>query len=669
MTLQNLDLMRSRLVLGVMAGIVAVGCNEPVQPGGQETTTVSLSYPASFVAVNDTLRLQATALNSTGQTITPATITFTSSAPAIATVESDGRVVGRAVGEATITASFRAATAQVLIVVDADPCTGTPLNLPVGGVRDFRGARAFTCITLAASVLPSEYLFVVGNARAVQDDTLTFRVGLGTPTAALIANAARRGFEDPRDALERQLLEVPNTVENRLRRFEREQITAALPNVQRNLTGPVAALSLSAAQTAMMAVGDTVNIRVPNLAPNKNICRDFIPIRAVTRVVSTRSVILEDIASPPGKLSTADYQGIAAEFDAVIYPTDTLWFGAPTDINSDQRVSIVYTPEVNKLTPANSSGIVGGFFFGGDLIRRTEYPTTSECRAQTNEQEIFYIIAPDPQGTINGNQRTTAGVRQVTRGTIAHEFQHMINQGVRQYNPLVKAFETPWLNEALSHFAEEVVGRVVRGFSETESLNSAMINPSTTDQNDYTAFFRQNQTRFRFWALRPDTASPTSTRARNELASRGAAWALLRYATDHYSNGNPRSFTRRLAIGPETDITNLVLRSSNRPFDEILGGWLIANYTDNLNIPGLNARYSYLTWDMRDVLSAVNNNTYPLLVSTLPGPFTSQAFSGSGAYYLLRRPAVAAATSFDLRTASGAAMTSPNARVWVVRIN
>lgn len=665
----NPGFMQSRFLVAACSAALLVGCSDPADPNGQDTTTIALSAPASFLAVSDTLRLQATALNSTGQAITTATITYTTSAPAIATVESDGRVVGRAVGEATITAAFRDASAQVLISVDPDPCAGGALSLPVGGVRSYRGARAFTCITLASAVAPQDYLFVVGNARAVQDDTLTFRVGVSAAPVALFADAGRRTFEDPRDALARQEMELPNAVENRLRRFEREQVARALPNVQRNALNPAAALSISAAQFALMAVGDTVNIRVPNLAPSANICRDFIPIRAVTRVVSGRAVILEDIASPPGKLTTSDYQGIASEFDNIIYPTDTLWFGSPTDINSDQRVTIVYTPEVNKLTPANSNGIVGGFFFGGDLIRRTEYPTNSDCRAQTNEQEIFYIIAPDPNGVVNGNRRTTAGVRQVTRGTIAHEFQHMINQSVRQYNPLVKAFETPWLNEAMAHFAEEAVGRVVRGFGESESLTEAMINPSTTDQNDYTAFFRQNQTRFRFWALRPDTASPTSVRARNELASRGAAWALVRYAADHYGNGNPRSFFRRLAAGPETDITNMVARAGNRPFDEIIGGWLIANYADGLNIPGLSTLYSYPTWDMRNVLSAVNNNTYPLLVNTLPGPFTSQAFSGSGGYYLLRRPASAAATSFNLTTASGAAMTSQSARVWVVRLN
>jgi hypothetical protein len=420
---------------------------------------------------------------------------------------------------------------------------------------------------------------------------------------------------------------------------------------------------------AQMAEGDTVTIRVPNLQQGKDICRDFITTRGIVRAISARATVVEDLTQPPGALSLTDYRGIASEFDTSIFPTDTLWFGSPTDLNSDNRITIYYTPEVNKLTPAGGTSIVGGFFFGGDLLRRSDYPDTHACRNQTNEQEVFYMLAPDPTGVINGNQRTTAGVRQVTRGTIAHEFQHMINQSVRQYNPAVKAFETFWLNEAMSHFAEEVVGRQQRSFGDFQSLRFVDVNPDQVNQNDYLAFFRQNLTRFRLWQLRPDTSSPTSVRARDGLASRGAAWALVRYAADHYSNGNARSFFRRLAAGPEVDIPNFLARTGNRPFDEVIGGWLVANYTDGLNVSGLASRFTYPSWDMRDAMSAVNSNIYPLLVNPLTSLVTSQVFSGSGVYYLQRRGPAAPAISVLLRTASGTPMTSPNARIWAVRVS
>ncbi|MBC7894819.1 MAG: Ig-like domain-containing protein [Cytophagaceae bacterium] len=654
-----------------LACVALAACkNEAAVDPGQSVTTVSLSVSAEFVVVGDSVLFTARVVDGNGQTVSGASLQWSSSNAAVATVSSSGWVKGVTAGEATITARSGTASASALFIVDPNPCSA-PTAFTVGEVRRLRGATAFGCATLAAVATQQDFLYVVGNAKPVQDDTVTYTFSLSSIAANAQPMASSLRLQDPRDILAFQAMQQVDAVENRLRAYERKVTSDALPRTQgrrTSLNGAGAGLSVQAA-AQVAAPGDTVTIRVPNLNTGKNICSDFIAIRAVVRTVSARATIMEDIASPTGKLTTTDYNEIATEFDNIIFPTDTLWFGAPTDLNNDQRVGILYTPEVNKLTPAGSGGIVGGFFFGGDLIKRSEYPTNNDCRNQTNEQEIFYLLAPDPNATINGNARTTAGVRQVTRGTIAHEFQHMINQSVRQYNPEVKSFEVPWLNEALSHFAEEAVGRRVSGFTDFQSLTTLDINPSIVQTNDYLAFYRQNLTRFRFWMLRPDTASPTSARTRTELAQRGAAWALVRYAADQYSAGNARAFFRKLAAGPEVDITNLTLRAG-KTFDDIVGGWTVANYTDNLGVANLNARYTYPSWDMRDVMSGVNNNTYPLLVTNFPGTFTSTAISGSGNYYFHRRPAGSGAVTLNLRNAGSAAtVTNSGARISIVRLN
>lgn len=657
--------MRKRLIPVLLFAIGACSNDPPTDPGIL-ATTVHVTYPASFVIVGETVQLSASVLDASGNPVPAATLEWSSSQTAVATVNSSGAVLGRSQGSASITARYGTASASVLIQVDAEACT-SELSLSVGEVRQIRGASALGCITLAPSTNAEEYLFVVGNAKAEQDAVFSYTATL-TGTAAVQGRVAPSPWLRADDRVQVREMTHPQRVEARLRAYERAATRDALPNTQRRRSVEVtgAALSVHAAQRD---VGDTLTIRVPNLAPGKDICRDFITTRAVVRAISDRAIMLEDVASPPGKMTIQDYQGLAEEFDDIIFPTDTLWFGSPTDLNSDQRVSIVYTPEVNKLTPAGSTGIVGGFFFGGDIIRRSEYPETAPCRNQTNEQEIFYILAPDPQGTINGNARTTAGVRQVTRGTIAHEFQHMINQSVRQYNPQVKSLEVAWLNEAMSHFAEEAVGRAIRGFSDFESLNAFDINPDTNNQGDYLAYFRQNQTRFLRWNVRPDTSSPTSQKAENQLASRGAAWALVRYAADHYSNNNAKAFFRSLAVGPETDITNLILRSGNRPFDEIIGGWLVANYADNRGIPNLATKYSYVSWDMPGILRAANGDTLALKIDEFPGNYSSQAHSGSGNFYHYDRPAQSGAVTLQLKSVQGVSLSTPDARVWILRVN
>jgi len=326
--------------------------------------------------------------------------------------------------------------------------------------------------------------------------------------------------------------------------------------------------------------------------------------------------------APTTGASAADFTAIANEFDNLIFKTDTAWFGAPTDINKDGRITILYTPEVNKFTPKGSNSYIGGFFWGGDLFTKADYARATppiDC-PQTNEQEIFYLLAADPGGTFS-DPRYTALVRQSTRGTIAHEFQHMINQGIREFDPKVQSFEVDWLNEGLSHFAEEAVGRAARKFGDFQSLSYADVR---ADADDYNAYFQQNLARFATWLARPDTSSPISSRAGEDLAPRGAAWALLRYTADQFSPSNARTFFRRLVAGPLASVPNLV-QHAGANFDQILAGWLIANYTDNLGVSGLDPRFSYTSWNMRDAVAGGAGGTYPLRVLTPGAPLTTTA--------------------------------------------
>ena len=352
-----------------------------------------------------------------------------------------------------------------------------------------------------------------------------------------------------------------------------------------------------------------------------------------------------------------------------IYPTDTTYFGKETDRNADGRVTILYTPEVNRETPAGMSTFIAGFFWPGDLVKKTEYAELNIPCPQTNEQEIFYMLVPDPNGTVNGNQRSVATVRQNTRGTIAHEFQHMINQGRRLLNPAVDSAETTWLNEALSHFAEEIVGRALRGFGDFERLTYSDINPNPSSADDYVAFFRQNLLRYRGWMQRPDTSSPTSRSVGSELAPRGAAWMFLRYATDFHSNGNMKSYLRRVVGGPDIGLRNLLQHSNGAQFDDLLSGWLISQFTDGLNIPNLPARYRMNSWAVRDVMAGSNSNVFPLLVTPLPNNISTKSISGSGNYFRLTRVGPSPETTFRMQATSGSAVSFQGARVYVVRIS
>lgn len=658
-----------------IAVIALAACSgEDTPPTGSiigPVSTVNISVVSSTMIVGATQQLTAKLYDKNGNVVTTSSVTWSVSPATVATISTAGLLTAVTPGTAHVTASSGSANSSVDVSVQPDPCA-TPISMNVGEVRNFAGGSSVSCITLAASTGPSDFLMIGSNTRPAQDDVLQYSISLQSmvPSPSYVPSLTSAEIQaqlDPRLILETQEAQQVDALHERLRGYEQAKVAPVLRNVaSQDAAASHASVASVSVAVAAMAVGDTVTIRVPNLGTGKDICKDNIPVKAVVRTVSARSTIVEDIATPVGGFTASDYNAIAQEFDNLIFPTDTSWFGKPTDINTDGRITMIFTPEVNKLTPAGSTGFTAGFFFGSDLIKKSEYPTTNECRNQTNEQEIFYLLTPDPTGTFN-NVRSTATVRQGTRGVIAHEFQHMINQGVRQYNPAVQALETFWLNEGMSHLAEEVVGRALLGVGDFQSLTYAQVNPSPTAANDYNAFFRQNLARFQRWMARPDTAAPVSVKNRDQLAPRGASWALLRYAVDQYGNGAARLFTRSLAAGPQTDVTNLLARTPGTSFDQIITGWLVANYADGLTINGLATRYSYLSWNIRDVMSGVNSGTFPLLVTPLPGAFTTQAMSSSGNYYRLTRTAASPQVQVKLLAPGGANLGSEYSTVTILR--
>jgi hypothetical protein len=257
----------------------------------------------------------------------------------------------------------------------------------------------------------------------------------------------------------------------------------------------------------------------------------------------------------------------------------------------------------------------------------------------------------------------------------------MINAGNRFLNPAVSSFEATWLDEALAHFAEDAVGRVQRRFTDLQTLTFADLVPCNSpcsQANDFNAFFYQNLARLTYWMVHTDQFSPMSKMADTSLATRGAAWAIVRYAADNYSNGNPRSLTQALAAGPDTGVNNFVA-ATKAPLDTLVKGWLVSMYADHLGIAGLASEYQYRSYNFRDVMppvaKAVLNQftaSYPLLVQSVGSGsdnITSTNRSGSGTYYRLTVAAGAPAKNVKVLDATGAAAASfPGEHVYVLRV-
>ena len=555
---------------------------------------------------------------------------------------------------------------------DPSPATScaTPLSLRIGEVREFVGGANVSCLVVASADVPTEYLFTAANASTVQDELREYLVratlqptsvtasrALGDDAAALVfRTASANAFDDSASHNE-----FGAALEGAVRESEKKLLGhRSLSALVAPATGASQFRSLPSHRTVAPAVGDSMPFRVANAA-NADLCAGYNTVRAVVKAVGQRATVVVDVTAPPNGFVDADFRSLAQEFDAITFPTVADWFGTPSDINGDGRITILITPEINRLTPTGSLGFAGGFFLMQDLLPR-EVPSQSYRCAASNEQEILYLLAPDPNGQVNGNRFSVETARESARGTMAHEMQHMISQGVRQARG-VNALEVLWLNEGLSHFAEEAVGRAARHYGDMQRLDWSNV---LTDLDDFDSFFRQNLLRLRLWMARPDLSSPISSRVATELAPRGAAWALVRFAIDQYGGTNPRAFTRALVAGPQVDVANLSARTGV-PFDKLLPGFLVASYGDVASA-SVGAAFRYTSWNLRDVMGSLNGGVYPLRFSDFPTDATTRSLSGSGNYFLVSRSARANLATFRMLGLDGSSVAFPGARVYVTRL-
>jgi hypothetical protein len=101
----------------------------------------------------------------------------------------------------------------------------------------------------------------------------------------------------------------------------------------------------------------------------------------------------------------------------------------------------------------------------------------------------------------------------------------------------------------------------------------------------------------------------------------------------------------------------------------MLSGWLISQFTTDLNIANLPAAYQMKSWAVRDAMTGASQGTFPLLVTPLPTIVDTKSISGSGNYFRLTRTTSSPETTFRMQGTSGGMVGFTGARVYVVRIN
>ena len=613
-----------------------------------------------FRAAGDTARIAYVLEDEFANAVTGTTLSFAISDPTLVSVDALGLVRAlRPGGITTITASAggRSDTVGVkVLAVGASECTdiATPTTMGVGSVVTVQGANV--CLTGAAGAA-SEYTIVAYNsspdgATILSTNATAWGVAAPPSTQMIPSSAgpllARSPFgvtagptKELDQSFHRRLLTDARSLNN-LFGAARSTRNARL-SASRTSSGRLSPSSPSFSSIpSTVAVGDIVRLNVASASCSDAIIRGF----RVT-AIGAKAIVLADTLNPANGFSDADYVKFAARFDTLVYPLDVDNFGAPSDLDANSKVAVLFTKYVNELTPANSNSFVGGFFHPRDLFPKTTTNGLQGCPT-SNEGEMFYMLVPDPTGAVNGNKHTLGFVDTLTVGVLAHEFQHLINAGRRIYvNTDAVDFEETWLNEGLSHIAEELLYYHESGMQPRTGLTDATIRPNATKYAIWKADASSNFSRLLEYIEDPGASSPIDD-FNDELSTRGAAWSFLRYAVDRAFTSDAgvwSRFTNSIQTGLNTVADGLL--TDPRPY---LADFTLANYISDLGISS-DPRFKHKSWNYRDIFSKTFGSRatgvfvpfgyYPIKQTGLPDGVSKSTGvrGGSASYFRLAVPA------------------------------
>jgi hypothetical protein len=332
--------------------------------------------------------------------------------------------------------------------------------------------------------------------------------------------------------------------------------------------------------------------------------------------VTDKAIVVADTSNPAGGFTDDEYKSIGVTFDTLVDPVDRGAFGAPSDIDGNGHVILFFTRAVNEITPPGALGVTLGFFYARDLYPKIAAP--GPCPG-SNAAEMFYVLVPDTGGVVNNNKRSKSLVQTLSNGTVAHEYQHLINSSRRMYvNGVGTAFEERWLDEGLSHIAEELnFFRAANRSPRTNIDATAFGDPLFV--SSYSVFAINNFRRYAIYLGSPETQAPIGFDANDDdLATRGAIWSFLRYAADHLPAGAESAFWFNLVNSKTSGMANLTSAlGSGAPPAPLLHDWAISVFLDD-NSTNVDERYLQPSWNARSVLTGGGLSTaFPLLARTL----------------------------------------------------
>lgn len=434
-----------------------------------------------------------------------------------------------------------------------------------------------TCFALAGD--NREYLVVPQlTGAALPYGGYGFR--LGDPTA-LTARVDERLNSDPvwlRAVQGRAGAEAAPDAQSRLDATMREREAAFHADPARPYLAPQLRVQSASAAVDTMRSFSVLNTLAATPA--------YTSVGAKLRFGGSRVLLYVDTLAAAA-FTDAELIGIGTLYDQRLAPAVTTNFGDGSDIDGNARVIFVLTPTVNSMVTASqcsSSGFVRGFFYNHDL---------SSSEATSNRGEVFYAYVPDEAGRFSC-AHTKTDVLANLPPTFMHELQHMISFGEHAIERNGTSEEV-WLNEGLSHMAEEI-GSL--SYESRFPAPSGRSNPASIFPDSASPYINPNLLYSYRYLFSSATYSITSCAPGTfcSLAERGGTWLFLRWIADQQASGG----FRRLVETNLTGRANLEA-ATGQSTAALLGDFALAVSADSVVGVARNAAPAALRFSSRNL--------------------------------------------------------------------
>ena len=459
------------------------------------------------------------------------------------------------------------------------------------------------------------------------------------------------------------------------RREVRHRTEESLGRIGRDAQG----MSTVMREATARSVGDTIPIRV---WVSGNLCRDTTwagydgiteDISAVVRYIGSSAIYLEDTGNPLSESFTAaEYATWDATLSGTTMPTiknyfgefwtGTAKYGAAGDdlgLDADGRVGVVITKAVNK--DGNTLGFVNPY----DLYAK------SYCNI-SNQAELFYGHAPDPDGIYALGAKTTAEVAAKIPTLIAHEVTHIL-QGT-QDTYFGAAYKSVWETEGGANLAEQLVGMAVLGHGSGQNLGKTKWLQGYSGDRWYRSWAHDLRNYFGLESINsPEECTWLARDADNDgpcwngRAVYGVPATLLRLILDWYGPsyaGGEAALMRDLFSSAQIGYANLEARTGKSI------GYLLTIFGITLWADGRGYNNYLTSWDLYPIMEAWSGTDYKLQphASSDAEPTGDLSVRGGSTGYLRWAPPNGhAPTSLRITTPDGGEL--PDAiGFWIMRI-